>query len=149
MTSNLASEDIAQHGLQLRREVEEVAKQRRIGKLGTFIFHRSPSPMGEISLRRKTSNSFIHFSVIISYFVHCSHSDHKVLLCWGLIYYILHHLKFFVSEDLQNVDKITISRHFKDKVVRPILKVSFINVQCILFRAALRVVSWQPLSCKH
>ena len=39
MTSNLASEEIAAHGLQLRQEAEEVSKKRQSGKLGKF-----PSP---------------------------------------------------------------------------------------------------------
>ncbi|XP_022084480.1 caseinolytic peptidase B protein homolog isoform X2 [Acanthaster planci] len=34
MTSNLASDEIARYGLQLRQEAEEIAKQRRAGKLG-------------------------------------------------------------------------------------------------------------------
>ncbi|XP_038056781.1 caseinolytic peptidase B protein homolog isoform X2 [Patiria miniata] len=34
MTSNLASDEIARYGLQLRREAEEIAKQRHAGKLG-------------------------------------------------------------------------------------------------------------------
>ena len=36
MTSNLASEEIAAHGLQLRQEAEEVSKKRQSGKLGEF-----------------------------------------------------------------------------------------------------------------
>ena len=34
MTSNLASEEIADHGLQLRQEADEVSKKRKSGKLG-------------------------------------------------------------------------------------------------------------------
>ena len=34
MTSNLASEEIADHGLQLRHEAEEVSKKRKSGTLG-------------------------------------------------------------------------------------------------------------------
>ena len=34
MTSNLANEEIAQHGLQLREEADQIHKQRREGRLG-------------------------------------------------------------------------------------------------------------------
>lgn len=61
MTSNLASSEIAEHGLQLRRESEEIARERYAGKI----------------------------------------------------------------EDQDIDDKITISRHFKEKIVRPILKSHF------------------------
>jgi hypothetical protein len=35
MTSNLASEEIAQHGLQLRREAKLITDQRLEGRIGT------------------------------------------------------------------------------------------------------------------
>ena len=34
MTSNLASDEIGAHGLELRKEAEQVSKQRKAGKLG-------------------------------------------------------------------------------------------------------------------
>ena len=34
MTSNLASDEIARYGLQLRKEAEEIEKQRHAGKIG-------------------------------------------------------------------------------------------------------------------
>lgn len=37
MTSNLASEEIAEHGLQLRAEAAEIHKQRVEGKLGKAL----------------------------------------------------------------------------------------------------------------
>ena len=37
MTSNLASEEIADHGLQLRHEAEEVSKKRKSGTLGIIM----------------------------------------------------------------------------------------------------------------
>ncbi|XP_063413641.1 mitochondrial disaggregase-like [Mytilus trossulus] len=61
MTSNLASEVIAEHALQLRKEADEIDKQKHTGKL----------------------------------------------------------------EDLESSERITISRRFKDQVVRPILKRHF------------------------
>ena len=41
MTSNLASEEIADHGLQLRQEAEEVSKKRKSGSLGTLYSEES------------------------------------------------------------------------------------------------------------
>ena len=64
MTSNLAATEIADHGLQLRKEVEKIAKERVEGT-----------------------------------------SDENDLL--------------------PNANKINISRHFKEKVVQPILKYHF------------------------
>jgi len=37
MTSNLASEEIAVHGLQLRAEAEKLTKERYEGKIGTEL----------------------------------------------------------------------------------------------------------------
>ena len=37
MTSNLASEEIAQHALELREEAENIDKQRQTGNLGILI----------------------------------------------------------------------------------------------------------------
>ena len=62
MTSNLAATEIAEHGLQLRREAEEIAKERAKGTL---------------------------------------------------------------PEETKMEERITISKHFKEKVVRPILKFHF------------------------
>lgn len=64
MTSNLASEEIADYGLQLRRESEELAKAQYSGK--------------------------------------------------------------FINEtDTKELEKVVVSRYFKDKVIRPILKRHF------------------------
>ena len=41
MTSNLASEEIADHGLQLRQEADEVSKKRKSGKLGGWSYFPS------------------------------------------------------------------------------------------------------------
>ncbi|KAF4521273.1 hypothetical protein B566_EDAN008476 [Ephemera danica] len=65
MTSNLASDEIAEHGLQLRREAEEVSKQRYEEKIGKLIY------------------------------------------------------------DKELVERISISKQFKEKVVQPILKKHF------------------------
>lgn len=44
MTSNLASEEIAEHALQLREEAERVTKERYEGKIGmNNVFHRLTS----------------------------------------------------------------------------------------------------------
>lgn len=37
MTSNLASEEIAEHALQLREEAERVSRDRYAGKIGWFL----------------------------------------------------------------------------------------------------------------
>jgi len=37
MTSNLAQDEIAKHGMELREEAERLSKQRRAGKLGKGI----------------------------------------------------------------------------------------------------------------
>jgi hypothetical protein len=39
MTSNLASDEIAQHALELRKEVKEITDKRLEGKIGTNQFY--------------------------------------------------------------------------------------------------------------
>lgn len=48
MTSNLASDEIAVHGLQLRKEAEEICKQRYESKLGNEVM---------ISLKSRSTSS--------------------------------------------------------------------------------------------
>ena len=61
MTSNLASDEIAEYGIRLRRESEELAKAHYSGKI-------------------------------------------------------------INEQETENLDKVVVSRYFKDKVIRPILK---------------------------
>lgn len=55
MTSNLASEVIAEHALQLRKEADEIDKQKHTGKLGLLNIIKLKesvdyTPMGKLCL---------------------------------------------------------------------------------------------------
>ncbi|KAJ0179619.1 hypothetical protein K1T71_005331 [Dendrolimus kikuchii] len=92
MTSNLAADEIAQHGLQLRREAEARAAQR--ARLPPAPAPTPATPAGD-----------------------AHHGEHRSESPTG-------------AEDLQPVaeeveESLEVSRHFKDSVVRPILKRHF------------------------
>ena len=86
MTSNLASEEIAEHALQLREEAHEIHEKRSYGHIGMSI---------------PDTNDFDNFQT-------------EACFCFLL--------QLFV-DDLEISEQITISRKFKEQVVRPILKV--------------------------
>uniref|UniRef100_A0A8C3CL48 Caseinolytic mitochondrial matrix peptidase chaperone subunit B n=1 Tax=Cairina moschata TaxID=8855 RepID=A0A8C3CL48_CAIMO len=86
MTSNVASDEIAQHALQLRQEAMEISKKRIAENLVTAQApHEGPEGNCPQAGRRGRTE----------------------------------------QEDVQVTDKITISKQFKEKVIRPILKAHF------------------------
>ncbi|XP_068036873.1 mitochondrial disaggregase isoform X3 [Anomalospiza imberbis] len=102
MTSNVASEEIAQHALQLRQEAMEMSKKRIAENLGSHISIRcSPGAPQDPEL----------LSTVPSAGTPCCQSK--------LLAYVE------VPKDVQMTDKITISKQFKEKVIRPILKAHF------------------------
>lgn len=86
MTSNLASDEIADYGIKLRRESEELTKAHYSGKI----------------INEQETGKFWRWVTF---------SWAQALNC------------FFVS--IENLDKVVVSRYFKDNVIRPILKRHF------------------------
>ena len=95
MTSNLASEEIAEHALQLREEAQQVSRERYEGKIGESLSILNPFPI------TNPNGSIFHF-----------HFSHHVHCC-------------LVVDDREVCERVTISSKFKEDVVRKILKKHF------------------------
>ncbi|GFR90018.1 ClpB caseinolytic peptidase B homolog, partial [Elysia marginata] len=92
MTSNLASEEIAHHAIQLRQEASRLTSMRgtnNIGKSWLFSFPHHSIPRNLRGFKNRVEGGGT---------------------------------PAIVREDLEQAEKVTISRKFKDQVVRPILK---------------------------
>lgn len=111
MTSNLASDEIAEHALQLRDEAREIHEKRSHGEIGWFLLYfryQTLKPSLCKAFDAGDTNQF-DFS--------------KSKQCTTLKFKLKLRIAFLFSDDLELSEQVTISRKFKEQVVRPILKV--------------------------